>query len=387
MVANRSSDFNYKVALASGLKSLQGGRLRAAEEQFRYLVKHFPSAEGGYRGLAKVLVEQEDRTAAVRILLQGGAALAKADQRPLATQLYREAMTLDPNDLAAHRRLAAALALGGQTDDAAHEYVRFIQNAMAHGDDERAKLETVYALERLPGKDEIAEAATVLGIEVPPPPPPRPGAEEPAPAPLAAAPLAAAAKRGTPRQPRLSPREPAPDAWNAPTTTSNDASAAARLAAIQPPPAKAEMPAKDPWAKAAEPTGAPEAAADGKRPENTSADAPPAQTVPVEADGRTVEATAAEYLANGDQRGGQAALEAARRYIAEGRMDAASDLLLQLIASGIARHDAQRLLVDVTKSMGKSDLTKTKLRLLVEALRLDGRTELAAEVEQAAQAE
>ena len=111
------------------------------------------------------------------------------------------------------------------------------------------------------------------------------------------------------------------------------------------------------------------------------------QTVPVEADGQTVEATAAEYLANGDQRGGQAALEAARRYIAEGRMDAASDLLLQLIASGIARHDAQRLLVDVTKSMGKSDLTKTKLRLLVEALRLDGRTELAAEVEQAAQAE
>ncbi len=387
MVANRSSDFNYKVALASGLKSLQGGRLRAAEEQFRYLVKHFPSAEGGYRGLAKVLVEQEDRPAAVRILLQGGAALAKADQRPLATQLYREAMTLDPNDLAAHRRLAAALALAGQTDDAAHEYVRFIKNAMAHGDDERAKLEAVYALERLPGKDEIAEAATVLGIEIPPPPPPRPGAQEPALAPLAAAPLAVAAKRGTPRQPRLSPREPAPDAWNAPTTTSNDASAAARLAAIQPPPAKAEMPAKDPWAKAAEPTGAPEAAADGKRPENTSADAPPAQTVPVEADGRTVEATAAEYLANGDQRGGQAALEAARRYIAEGRMDAASDLLLQLIASGIARHDAQRLLVDVTKSMGKSDLTRTKMRLLVEALRLDGRNELAAEVEQAAQAE
>ena len=258
---------------------------------------------------------------------------------------------------------------------------------MAHGDDERAKLETVYALERLPGKDEIAEAATVLGIEVPPPPPPRPGAEEPAPAPLAAAPLAAAAKRGTPRQPRLSPREPAPDAWNAPTTTSNDASAAARLAAIQPPPAKAEMPAKDPWAKAAEPTGAPEAAADGKRPENTSVDAPPAPAVPVEADGRTVEATAAEYLANGDQRGGQAALEAARRYIAEGRIDAASDLLLQLIASGIARHDAQRLLVDVTKSLGKSDLTRTKMRLLVEALRLDGRNELAAEVEQAAQAE
>jgi len=110
-------------------------------------------------------------------------------------------------------------------------------------------------------------------------------------------------------------------------------------------------------------------------------------TVSEDADAQTVEATAAQYLASGDQRGGQAAVEAARRYIAEGRMDAASDLLLQLIASGVARHEAQRLLVDVTKRMGKSELTQTKLRLLVEALRLDGREELAAEVEQAAQAE
>ena len=61
-----TQDFNYKVALASGLKSLQAGRLRQAEEQFRYLVEKFPGSPGGYRGLAKVLVELEDRS--VRML-------------------------------------------------------------------------------------------------------------------------------------------------------------------------------------------------------------------------------------------------------------------------------------------------------------------------------
>ena len=48
-MSGRSADFNYKVALASGLKSLQGGRLRQADEQFRYLVQHFPTADGGRR--------------------------------------------------------------------------------------------------------------------------------------------------------------------------------------------------------------------------------------------------------------------------------------------------------------------------------------------------
>ncbi|MEK6619629.1 MAG: hypothetical protein AABZ26_01500, partial [Chloroflexota bacterium] len=102
-------DFNYKVALASGLRSLQAGRLRQAEEQFRYLVSKFPRADGGYRGLAKVFVELGDRPAAVGTLRDGAAALAKAGERPAAIDLLREAVTLDPLDLAAHRRLAAAL--------------------------------------------------------------------------------------------------------------------------------------------------------------------------------------------------------------------------------------------------------------------------------------
>ncbi|MEK7863897.1 MAG: hypothetical protein AAB295_11620, partial [Chloroflexota bacterium] len=145
-MASRSADFNYKVALASGLKSLQGGRLRQAEEQFRYLVQHFPSADGGYRGLAKVLVEQEDRPAALRVLLDGGAALAKAGERTAAITLYKESVAFDSQDLTAHRRLAAALTLAGETDEAAREYVRYITSAIAAGDGERAKLVSAYAL-------------------------------------------------------------------------------------------------------------------------------------------------------------------------------------------------------------------------------------------------
>ena len=49
-----TQDFNYKVALASGLKSLQGGRLRQAEEQFRYLVTKFPGLDGGMESTSQL---------------------------------------------------------------------------------------------------------------------------------------------------------------------------------------------------------------------------------------------------------------------------------------------------------------------------------------------
>jgi thioredoxin-like negative regulator of GroEL len=93
---------------------------------------------------------------------------------------------------------------------------------------------------------------------------------------------------------------------------------------------------------------------------------------------------AAEYLSKGDPRAAQAALVAARHFIADGRTNAASDLLLQLIASGLADHQAQRLLVDVVSSIGKKDVARAKCALLAEALRLDGQAELAVEVERLA---
>jgi hypothetical protein len=359
-VSSRSADFNYKVALASGLRSLQGGRLRQAEEQFRYLVQHFPASDGGYRGLAKVMVEQEQRPAALRVLLEGGASLAKAGQRALAVSLYREAVTLDEHDLAAHRRLAAALTLSGDIDSASHEYVRYIKGALATNDRHRAKLEAEYALERLPGDAEIAEAARTAGAEAP--------ARET----LAHEALA----HGTQDQTPVSADER--DALmrsafgGAPPETAPDTDNAAWESAPPPP---------DAWSAPAAPVApAPEG---WDTQSGTPVDMEP---IDADADAESVEATAARYLAKRDPRGAQHALEAARRYIADGHIDAASDLLLQLIAAGIADHEAQRLLVDVTKSLGRKDVAKAKVQLLVQALRLDGRTELAAEVEQLAQA-
>jgi thioredoxin-like negative regulator of GroEL len=95
---------------------------------------------------------------------------------------------------------------------------------------------------------------------------------------------------------------------------------------------------------------------------------------------------AAEYIAKGDPRAAEVALVAARQFIADGRTNAASDLLLQLIASGLADHQAQRLLVDVVSTIGKRDVARAKIALLAEALRLDGQPELAVEVERLAQA-
>jgi tetratricopeptide (TPR) repeat protein len=391
-VGTQSSDFNYKVALASGLKSLQLGRLRQAEEQFRYLLTRFPAADGGYRGLAKVLIEQEDRPAALRMLLDGGAAVAKSGQRVAAIGLYRDATALDPNDLTAHRRLAAALMLAGDEKAAADEYVRYIQSAQLMGARERALHEAQFALERLPASSELAKIARTLGMDVEAPPPApapvaahapvnraeRPAAERPAAERSAAAEDDRAAlmrsafggvesrrESALPTQPSWRDAAPPPEPPPAPEPAESNEAPAASTAM-----------SSNPWADGD--VSDPQAVTLGERDGEQPAE---------DADSQAVEATAARYLAKRDPRGGEAALEAARRYIADGRNDAASDLLLQLIASGVADHDAQRLLVDVVRTLGKRDVAKAKCQLLVQALRLDGREDLAAEVEQLALAD
>ena len=54
---------------------------------------------------------------------------------------------------------------------------------------------------------------------------------------------------------------------------------------------------------------------------------------------------------------------------------------MQLIALGVADHYAQRLLVDVTRTLGKREMSNMKCQLLGQAFRLDGRQDLAEEVE------
>jgi tetratricopeptide (TPR) repeat protein len=384
------TNFNYQVALKEGLKSLQQGRLRQAEQSFKYLVDKFPGAEGGYRGLAKVHFEQEDRAGALRVLRDGAAALSRSGERSQAIGLLREAVALDARDLSTHRRLAAALALAGDPAAAVQEYARFIRDLRDGGEVERAKIEVAYAMGQLrdaPGVDSLERIANGDGGS-------SARAETSAHEQTSRSAFGALsdlrphtgdpwAAPATPAQPAPAPLAPTPtvisgadDPWGAP-----EPAARRHAESVQPADTwSASVPAADAWAPA--PSSGPEPSA----PERTEAP-PEDEVVPPGSDSEMVEAAAARYLATRDPRAAPLALEAARRYIRDGQTDAASDLLLQLIAAGVADHDAQRLLVEVARTLGKREVAKAKCQLLVQALLLDGRNDLAAEVEALAQAE
>jgi hypothetical protein len=360
-----AQDFNYKVALASGLRELQAGRLRQAETQFEYLCAKFPNAAGGYRGIAKVRMEQADRPGALAALRDGAAKLAKAKEHAGVVSLLTEALQLDPLDLGAHRRLAAAHALGGELDAAANEYARYV-HAIAAVDAAGAERETRYGIDSLGSVPELMALAYELGLDVQAPPPPRTAAPAPAPEP-ADEELAPGAIPGIPRRPRAEPATPVDPRLG--MFDSLDLSAPA-------PETAAESALTQEWERLAPSV---EPIPQDERVPEPELDQTLEEMDPLRADER-----AAEYISKGDPRAAQAALVAARHFIADGRTNAASDLLLQLIASGLADHQAQRLLVDVVSSIGKKDVARAKCALLAEALRLDGQAELAVEVERLA---
>jgi tetratricopeptide (TPR) repeat protein len=381
------TNFNYQVALKEGLKSLQQGRLRQAEQSFKYLVDKFPGAEGGYRGLAKVHFEQEDRAGALRVLRDGAAALSRSGERSQAIGLLREAIALDARDLSTHRRLAAALSLAGDTDAAVQEYARFIRDLRDAGDVERAKIEVAYAMGQLrdvPGVDSLERIANGDGgsparadASAREQTRPSPYEDSSAPSPHFGDPWAAPSAPAQPTQAQFAATPTvtrgAGDPWGSHEP-------AAPRQAERSRPADTWSASSDSWAPAA--SSGPELSA----PEKTEA-SPEDEVVPPGTDSEMVEAAAARYLATRDPRAAPLALEAARRYIRDGQTDAASDLLLQLIAAGVADHDAQRLLVEVARTLGKREVAKAKCQLLVQALLLDGRNDLAAEVEALAQAD
>lgn len=390
------TNYNYQVALNEGLQYLKQGRLRQAEQSFRYLVDKFPGAEGGYRGLAKVHFEQEDRASALRVLRDGAAALTKSGERSQAIGLLREAITLEPRDLATHRRLAAALALAGDTDAAIGEYARFIRDLRDAGETDRASLEAAYALGQLrdvPGSAMLKEIANgerpapaTEPAEESEPEPPRPSATTASrPEPLSSDPWATAAK--PPAYGTVDPWAPSPAISPKPVPAATRPAAPPTAPAPKPPPAPippptvwAESPAERAAKTPANVWSTPSAAAPAPQ-------TPKESTAAAQADDVEVEAAAARYLATRDPRAAELALEAARRYLKDGRTDAASDLLLQLIAAGVADHDAQRLLVEVARTLGKREVARAKCQLLVQALLLDGRNDLAAEVEALARAD
>jgi hypothetical protein len=427
-----SKDFNYQVALKEGLKSLEQGRLRQAEQSFKYLVGKFPGAEGGYRGLAKVHFEQEDRAGSLRVLREGAAALIKSGERSGAIGLLRQAVALDPRDLTTHRRLAAALALTGDIDASVQEYARFINDLRDNGETERAKNEVAWAKGQLRG----AKGLSTLDAIADGPPSKRDEASEEEPV-AETTRFSERESGGTALRPQVSDQWSAPRPEPARTFTPPSAPASALTSddpwAAPPPVTPSRSPGteqqvrevtleNDPWASRTIPTSsisswttdhqmadeaeerveaiaepvvvetpiyeAPNEEAVAAEPEPEPEPVPdtwmaaPANGEPkADVDPAGVEAVAAGYLATRDPRAAGMALEAARHYIKEGNVDAASDLLLQLIAAGIANHDAQRLLVDVVRTLGKREVAKTKCQLLAHALVLVGRKDLAAEVE------
>ena len=363
-------DFNYKVALASGLKHLQAGRLRQAEEQFRYLVSKFPKADGGYRGLARVQVELGDRAAALATLREGAAVLSQTGERAIAIGLLREAVQLDPLDLAAHRRLAAGLALAGDIGAAAAEYVRFTQLELTAGDPERAKLEAMYALETFGEIPALHEMARTLGLGK-----------------STLGPGDAAPMRVLAREPEAAPARPVIDER---TALFGRASAEPETP-VQPAPADdwtAPAATTDAWATpepaAAEPEPVDERAALLAAAMRSSLEAPSPGPPPA-VDVFALEERAALLTAAKDPGAGAAAIEAASALLEAGKTHAASDLLLSLVASGTVVHDAALELIAVASALGRRDIATDRAALLSRVLQLAGEEERAAQVERIGQ--
>lgn len=75
-------------------------------------------------------------------------------------------------------------------------------------------------------------------------------------------------------------------------------------------------------------------------------------------------------FASGHADAGRAGVEAARALAASGMVQAASDLLLQLIASGTNVHEAERALIPVAQALGRSEIAAERERLLATAAQL-----------------
>ncbi|MBI2982784.1 MAG: hypothetical protein HYY42_01110 [Chloroflexi bacterium] len=95
--------------------------------------------------------------------------------------------------------------------------------------------------------------------------------------------------------------------------------------------------------------------------------APPVEAVPAPlptADTLALEARAVALVGARDPDAGRVAVEAARALIDSGKLHAACDLLLQLVASGIAVHEAERELIGVAHALGRSEIAAEREQLL-----------------------
>jgi hypothetical protein len=92
--------------------------------------------------------------------------LMPAGNRIAAIALLWSAVAIDPVDLTAHRRLAAALAVGGDIDAAANEYARYVEFMLPLGRIDSATKELAYGTQVLGWHPALRAAAEKIAVEV-----------------------------------------------------------------------------------------------------------------------------------------------------------------------------------------------------------------------------
>ena len=464
-IAQKATDGGHQLASDAAAKLLAGGRAQESQVAYRQLVEKHGDIEA-YCGLARAQAAQQDTGAALTTLREGAARFAQAGDRASAVALLLEAVAIAPSDLAAHRRLAAALANQGDLPSAIREYGRFVDMALAQNDTRRAWLELAYGRETLgdlPGLRAIVDrvAAATGGSAGPTP---RTG-EVPAiiarselaprapapntthiPSPVAMSRPAALTAKPTPSILRPEPPalRPEPAAVRSAQQvmppeppTFRDEPRVLRAAPPQPAAAAAPATKSGPLAERLQSTEAktrPSASqttvvlngastvthaehadlggaadllaraglsANGHKPEPVVASARPprAPRPPVDMErelktlvpkgndleaAKTASTRATLLIGMRDKRANEATLDAARRLLTHGKLQSASDLLLDFIAHGFTDREAQRLLIEIDCAIGRRDTAKEKCQLLSHAYRLDGRTDVAEDVERIA---
>lgn len=407
---------DHRLASDAAAKLFASGRLRQAEAAYRELVAKHSDADS-YSGLARTLVSLEDRDAALLALREGAAAFARKNDRVNAVALLGVAVEIAPFDLAAHRRLAAALANQGDLISACEEYARFIDAALSQRDTRRAWLELTYGRETLgdlPQLLAIADrvAAAQGGAKPTPLPPVRVAATPsvpagvgapgpfspvkivsvtppPAPAPAKRLPddVTVEAKHRSALKAAVQART-RPEASsavvlkNAETITHAEHSDLANAAELLARAGLGTKPAPKPEPAAAKPktavfTPRPIAELEAELARHVATGTPAD-------DAAAAHVRATILIAARDARATEVALDAARRLMALHKMQAASDVLLDLIGAGFKDREAQRLLIEVDCELGRRDTAREKCQLLGAAYRLDGQGAVAEDVERLA---
>jgi tetratricopeptide (TPR) repeat protein len=454
--AQKQTSGGHLLASDAAGKLLASGRAHPAEVAYRQLVEKHGDIDA-YCGLARAQAAQQDGGAALTTLREAAAKFAQAGDRASAVGLLLEAVAIAPSDLAAHRRLAAALANQGDLPSAIREYARFVDMALAQQDTRRAWLELAYGRETLgdlPGLRAIVDrVAAASGGSAGPAPrtgevpqmiarselaPSAPTPRMHIPSPVAMSRPTALTPKSEP--PALRPEPPAlrpePPALRPEPPALRPEPAALRAEPTKPA-AAAAAPKTQPLGQrlhAAEPTTRPSASqttvvlkgastvthaqqvdlggpvdllaragfgSNGHtpRPVATPVRPPRPARPPLDmeleikalvpngndmAAANTVATRATLLIGMRDKRATDATLDAARRLLTLGKLVPASDLLLDYIAHGFTDREAQRLLIEIDCAIGRRDTAKEKCHLLSHAYRLDGRTDVAEDVERIA---